>query len=302
MGNKASILFGGGTLNDISDTEEAAPLGCARGSKSTRPVALSAQEQAVADAEAKQYSELFGGKPKVKASVAGGERRSARKPAPSKKKTAAASHQQQQKKKKQRSDPGLDLHARSAKGGGGGNNSNTTDGVTAEGGGGGGDSAPASPYRGKASWMGGKPARVGGGGEAEGGKECVAETSQQQQQQDLVKAVSAKITDLEKEKGKTDTGNGEERREGEKTDEGTAQTVAAFYGDGGYDRAAVANALFAGVEPSAISSKEVMLALGINGGGLGGVMQGEASVAAAMPVARSTSPRPAPQRNFKLKN
>lgn len=38
-----------------------------------------------------------------------------------------------------------------------------------------------------------------------------------------MKAVSAKITDLEKEKGKTDTGNGEGRREGEKTDEGTAQ-------------------------------------------------------------------------------
>lgn len=63
--------------NALSDSEgEASQASCATKSaeSSTTPVALtlSAEEQAVADAEAKRYSELFGGKPKAPKGPGGG--------------------------------------------------------------------------------------------------------------------------------------------------------------------------------------------------------------------------------------
>ncbi|CAN0461513.1 unnamed protein product, partial [Hapterophycus canaliculatus] len=110
-----------------------------RSSSDTTPVALSAEEQA----DAKQYSELFGGKPKVKSTGAPS----------SKTKTGSRQQQQQQKKKKQRFDTsngfdGKDVGAGQGVSGGDGD-----------------DSAPGSPYRGKAAWAAGTAAEGNGKGD-----------------------------------------------------------------------------------------------------------------------------------------
>lgn len=61
--------------NVLSDSEESCQASCTTkntDAKSTRPLALSAEKQAVADAEAKRYSDLFGGKPKAPKAPDGG--------------------------------------------------------------------------------------------------------------------------------------------------------------------------------------------------------------------------------------
>lgn len=116
----------------LSDSEEHGHEVGTENSNNATPVALSAEEQA----DAKRYSELFGGKPKVKSSAGGG--------GSSKRKAGS-----RQKKKKQRFD------------------GNHVEGEQGDAGGDGDESAPGSPYRGKAAWAVGTAAT--GHGKA---KEC----------------------------------------------------------------------------------------------------------------------------------
>ncbi|CAN0091745.1 unnamed protein product [Ectocarpus sp. 4 AP-2014] len=313
MGNKASVLFGTGPQNIMSDTEEGPSDETAvGGSKSTRPAAMTAEEQA----EQARYSELFGGKPKAKAKAkakAGGgasEGRSARSTtAPAKRKPVAT-----RQRKKQRSDKGTSAAAAAA--------ATESGGVTRapegehdrcasgdEGRGAGGDSDPGSPYRGKAAWAAGTPAAAGGKGE--GNKECAPSATKEERQKKLAAAISAKITDLEK--GARD-GGGRGAPVGQ--EHGTREPVAAIAGgatDAARARAAVTNALFAGAKPTGRPSKELLASVGGGGvlldgnnhgaaGGASGAASGAAAAAASGVTGRNTSPRPAPQRNYKLKN
>eukprot|EP00752_Nemacystus_decipiens_P005382 g4880.t1 len=274
MGNKASVLFGGGPQNVLSDSEESSHA--QSNGKSTIPVALSAEEQAVADAEAKRYSDLFGGKPKAPKAPSGG-RRSARNAAaaaavaaastPSKKKKTATP----QKKKQRRPDgEGAGGHVDGDR--------NTSDDGEGEG------SAPGSPYRGKAAWIAASPspaaAAAAEGDKKEKGTPPLIEDRKQQQQR-LVQAVSAKILDLEKDKAK-------EGSLVEQEEEHAVVPATAALTEAARARAAVASALLAGTKPN----NNVVAGAVPVGPSAGGV--------AAMPC-RSTSPRPAPPRNFKAK-
>lgn len=86
--------------------------------------------------------------------------------------------------------------------------------------------------------------------------------------------------------------------------------VAAVAGgatDAARARAAVTNALFAGAEPTGRPSKELLVSVGGGGVLLDGNNHGAAggasgaAAAASGVTGRNTSPRPAPQRNYKLK-
>ncbi|CAM9157033.1 unnamed protein product [Ectocarpus sp. 8 AP-2014] len=310
MGNKASVLFGTGPQNIMSDTEEG-PSGetAVGGSKSTRPAAMTAEEQA----EQTRYSELFGGKPKPKPKPkpqAGGgasEGRSTRSTtAPAKRKPAAT-----RQKKKQRSDKGTSAAATAAAATESGGVTRAPEGEHDryasgdDGRGEGGDSDPGSPYRGKAAWAAGTPAAAGGKGK--GDKECAPAVTKEERQKKLAAAISAKITDLEKGAG---DGGGRGAPAGQ--EHGTREPVAAVAGgatDAARARAAVTNALFAGAEPTGRPSKELLVSVGGGGvlldgnnHGAAGGASGAAAAASSGVTGRNTSPRPAPQRNYKLKN
>ncbi|CAN0314864.1 unnamed protein product [Ectocarpus sp. 6 AP-2014] len=309
MGNKASVLFGTGPQNIMSDTEEG-PSGetAVGGSKSTRPAAMTAEEQA----EQTRYSELFGGKPKPKPSPRQGElprwgRSTRSTTAPAKRKPAAT-----RQKKKQRSDKGTSAAAAAAAA------ATESGGATRapegehdrypsgdEGRGEGGDSDPGSPYRGKAAWAAGMPAAAGGKGK--GDKECAPVVTKEERQKKLAAAISAKITDLEK-----GAGDGGGRGVPPGQEDGTRERVAAVAGgatDAARARAAVTNALFVGAEPTGRPSKELLVSVGGGGvlldgknHGAAGGASGAAAAAASGVTGKNTSPRPAPQRNYKLKN
>eukprot|EP00903_Cladosiphon_okamuranus_P012952 g12092.t1 len=111
MGNKSSVLSGGRPQNVLSGSRDSSQASCATKTtdpNSARPVALSAEEQAVADAEAKRYSELFGGKPKAPKAPGGG-RRSAQNAAAAAAASASPSSKNKKtatpQKKKQRQSP-----------------------------------------------------------------------------------------------------------------------------------------------------------------------------------------------------
>ncbi|CAN0498390.1 unnamed protein product [Ectocarpus sp. 12 AP-2014] len=308
MGNKASVLFGTGPQNIMSDTEEGPSDETAvGGSKSTRPAAMTAEEQA----EQTRYSELFGGKPKPKPKPkAGGgasEGRSARSTTAAAKRKPVATRQ----KKKQRSEKGTSAAAAAAAATESGGVTRAPEGEHDlyasgdEGRGAGGDSNPGSPYRGKAAWAAGTPAAAGG--EGKGDKECGPTATKEERQKKLAAAISAKITDLEKSAG---DGGGRGAPVGQ--EHGTREPVAAVAGgatDAARARAAVTNALFAGAEPTGRPSKELLVSVGGGGvlldgnnHGAAGGASGAAAAAASGMTGRNTSPRPAPQRNYKLKN
>ncbi|CAB1120501.1 unnamed protein product [Ectocarpus sp. CCAP 1310/34] len=307
MGNKASVLFGTGPQNIMSDTEEGPSDETAMGgSKSTRPAAMTAEEQA----EQTRYSELFGGKPKAKpkAKAGGGasEGRSARSTTALAKRQPVVTRQT----KKQRSNNGTSAAGAAAAATESGGVTRAPEGehdLYASGDEGrraGGDSDPGSPYRGKAAWAVGTPAAAGGKGK--GDKECAPTATKEERQKKLAAAISAKITYLEK-----GAGDGGGRGVPVGQEHGTREPVAAVAGgatDAARARAAVTNALFAGAEPTGRPSKELLVSVGGGGvlldgnnhGAAGGASGAAAAVASGV-TGRNTSPRPAPQRNYKLK-
>lgn len=174
----------------------------------------------------------------------------------------------------------------------------------------GGDSAPASPFRGKAAWL---QDGVGADKETEETQEqkrlelLKMKQLKQQQQQQLAMAVAAKIAHLEKEKTKEGVfleGAGV-AAPNQSAPDTQAQQQALVTSSGGATeaartRAAVTNALYSGADPASIAAKELLLSAGGSGvldglpvAGLGGATAGA--------PARHINPRPLPQRNFKLK-